>query len=238
MAASLILPPAWIPARRPREALSRKKEQGTFANWLLRPYSEGRKIPFVLHTTHKPSRATIGCPDFWVGVKQRGLWIEFKANDSCKLSPEQEEFRVCCAYQGFEWRLVYSAQQAIGIVSALFEDRLVGSSEHAQRGCFAFPHLALPLTSAHWAIVRGWAEPHFSGSFGFVPPGVMVVYTPRDEQEAAVFLSLFWISYNFALTARRRDFGERSASRASVNRSHSYQGAPVLAEKNRGVPSS
>ena len=27
---------------------------------------------------------------------------------------------------------------------------------------------------------------------GFVPPGVMVVYTPRDEQKAAVCLSLFW----------------------------------------------
>ena len=53
-------------------------------------------------------------------------------------------------------------------------------------------YLALPLTTAHRAIVRGWAEPHFSGNFGFVPPGVMVVYTPRDEQEAAV--SLFWIS--------------------------------------------
>ena len=85
-------------------------------------------------------------------------------------------------------------------------------------------YLALPLASAHWAIVRGWAEPHFSGSFGFIPPGVMVVYTPRDEQEAAVCLSLFWISYNFALTARRRDFGEKSAaSGASVNRSRSYQ---------------
>ena len=91
-------------------------------------------------------------------------------------------------------------------------------------------YLALPLTSAHWAIARGWAEPHFSGSFGFVPPGVMVVYTPRDEQEAAVCLSLFWISYNFAMTARRRDFAERSASRASVNRSHSYQGAAAIAE--------
>jgi len=65
-------------------------------------------------------------------------------------------------------------------------------------------YLALPLASAHWAIVRGWAEPHFSGSFGFIPPGVMVVYTPRDEQEAAVCLSLFRISYNFALLSSLR----------------------------------
>ena len=41
-------------------------------------------------------------------------------------------------------------------------------------------YLTLPLSCAHWAVVRGWAEPHFSSSFGLVPPGVMVVYTPRD----------------------------------------------------------
>jgi hypothetical protein len=58
-------------------------------------------------------------------------------------------------------------------------------------------YLTLPLTCAHWAIIRGWAEPHFSSSFGLVPPGVMVVYTPRDEYEVAVCRSLFWVSYNF-----------------------------------------
>ena len=63
-------------------------------------------------------------------------------------------------------------------------------------------YLTLPLSCAHWAIVRGWAEPHFSGSFGLVPPGVMVVYTPRDEHEVAVCRSLFWVSYNFSLTDR------------------------------------
>jgi len=49
------------------------------------------------------------------------------------------------------------------------------------------------------AIVRGWAEPHLSSGFGLVPPGVMVVYTPRDEYEVAVCRSLFWVSYNFSL---------------------------------------
>ena len=61
-------------------------------------------------------------------------------------------------------------------------------------------YLTLPLSCAHWAIVRGWAEPHFSSSFGLVPPGVMVLYTPRDEHEVAVCRSLFWISYNFSLS--------------------------------------
>ena len=51
-------------------------------------------------------------------------------------------------------------------------------------------YLTLPLSCAHWAVVRGWAEPHFSSSFGLVPPGVMVVYTPRDEHEAAVSIAV------------------------------------------------
>ena len=69
-------------------------------------------------------------------------------------------------------------------------------------------YLALPLSCAHWAIIRGWAEPHFSSSFGLVPPGVMVVYTPRDEHEVAVCRSLFWVSYNFCLSERRKNFAE------------------------------
>jgi hypothetical protein len=52
-------------------------------------------------------------------------------------------------------------------------------------------YLTLPLVSAHWAIVRGWAEPHLSSGFGLVPPGVMVVYTPRDEDEVAICRSFF-----------------------------------------------
>ena len=60
-------------------------------------------------------------------------------------------------------------------------------------------YLTLPLVCAHWAIVRGWAEPHLSSSCGLVPPGVMVVYTPREQYEVAVCRSLFWVSYNFSL---------------------------------------
>jgi hypothetical protein len=68
-------------------------------------------------------------------------------------------------------------------------------------------YLTLPLSCAHWAVVRGWAEPHFSVSFGLVPPGMMVLYTPRDEHEVAVCRSLFWASYNFsmAVMAKKSD---------------------------------
>ena len=69
-------------------------------------------------------------------------------------------------------------------------------------------YLALPLQWAHWAIVRGWAEPHFLSSFGVMPPGVMVVYTPRDEYEVAVCRSLVRVSYDFALNANKYESGE------------------------------
>jgi hypothetical protein len=59
-------------------------------------------------------------------------------------------------------------------------------------------YLALPLVCAHWAIVRGWAEPHYLTSSGLIPAGVVVLYTPRDEGERAVCYSLFSESYNFA----------------------------------------
>ena len=69
-------------------------------------------------------------------------------------------------------------------------------------------YLTLPLTCAHCAMIRGWVEPHFSSSFGLVPPGVMVVYTPRDEQEAAICRWLFWVSYNFSLREGRKNCSE------------------------------
>ena len=63
-------------------------------------------------------------------------------------------------------------------------------------------YLALPLVTAHWAIVRGWAEPHYLGSHELLPAGVIVLYTPRDEEERAVCHSLFAESYDWSRTGR------------------------------------
>jgi hypothetical protein len=90
-------------------------------------------------------------------------------------------------------------------------------------------YLTLPLSCAHWAIVRGWAEPHFSSSFGLVPPGVMVVYTPRDEHEVAVCRSLFQVSYNFSIDQRRTDSAERSAQLFGVGRKSDVREALAVA---------
>ena len=69
-------------------------------------------------------------------------------------------------------------------------------------------YLTLPLSSAHWAIIRGWAEPHSASTSGLVPPGAMVLYTPRNLQELAVCRSLFWISYHFSLSENRKNSAE------------------------------
>jgi hypothetical protein len=90
-------------------------------------------------------------------------------------------------------------------------------------------YLTLPLSCAHWAIIRGWAEPHFSSSFGLVPPGVMVVYTPRDEHEFVICRSLFQISYNFSLNERRTSAVERDAQVFCVGRESDIREALAVA---------
>lgn len=84
-------------------------------------------------------------------------------------------------------------------------------------------YLTLPLSCAHWAIVRGWAEPHYSGSFGLMPPGVMVVYTPRDEMERGVCRSLFMISYNCARSAMSSISTESYMLREGVKRNRTFE---------------
>ena len=85
-----------------------------------------------------------------------------------------------CSGHGDEGFLRQVVQQVIALVSlksaedfATHDPSLFITGREFGRILFGAPtiYLALPLTSAHWAIVRGWAEPHFSGSFGFVPPG-------------------------------------------------------------------
>ena len=108
--------PKCSPKRSPKRDADERKQQGEFASWLQLQNSKGRKIPFCWHVTHTRSKATPGTPDFFVGVAGRGLWFEFKRNDTCKLTPEQEEFRSACETQRIEWHLVHTAQQAIDIV--------------------------------------------------------------------------------------------------------------------------
>lgn len=100
----------------PKGSSAERKEQGQFANWLLFQNGEGRDIPYCWHATHTSSKATPGTPDFWVGVNGHSMWIEFKRDYTCKLSPEQELFRQRCERQHIEMYVVYSAFEAIKLV--------------------------------------------------------------------------------------------------------------------------
>jgi hypothetical protein len=64
--------------------------------------------------------------------------------------------------------------------------------------------LVLPLVCAHWAIVKGWAEPHYLQSYGLLPAGTVMVYTPTNKEELEVCYSLFFESYYFACKFRFR----------------------------------
>ena len=74
-------------------------------------------------------------------------------------------------------------------------------------------YLALPLVCAHWAILRRWAEPHYLASYGLMPAGTVVVYTPRDPAELEVCTFFFEESYRFV--SRSVD-GSRERLRAAT----------------------
>jgi hypothetical protein len=59
-------------------------------------------------------------------------------------------------------------------------------------------YLSLPLVTAHWAILHGWAEPHYLASHGLMPAGTVLLYTPRDESELEVCHFHFSRAYEHA----------------------------------------
>lgn len=59
-------------------------------------------------------------------------------------------------------------------------------------------HAALPADVAAQAIEKGWAEPHVLGRFGLVPPSIVMLYAPRDQEEMRVILGLVNESRRFA----------------------------------------
>ena len=87
-------------------------------------------------------------------------------------------------------------------------------------------YLALPLVCAHWAIVRGWAEPHYLSSFGLMPAGAVVVYTPKDREQLSVCYALFYAAYRSAFVMNGRPAG----STLSGFKSLSFPGGLANAE--------
>jgi hypothetical protein len=96
--------------RRPRLECD---EQRVFANWLRL-----NALPHCWHATHKPSTATIGTFDFWVGKDSKSVWIEFKIGAN-KLSPQQDNFKNLLSIQKLAWYVVPSADEAIRLIKEL-----------------------------------------------------------------------------------------------------------------------
>ena len=59
-------------------------------------------------------------------------------------------------------------------------------------------HAALPPEIAQEAIGKGWAEQHPVARMGYIPPNVVMIYAPRDEQEIEVVAGLVVESYRYA----------------------------------------
>ncbi len=72
-------------------------------------------------------------------------------------------------------------------------------------------HLTLPVSLAAETEAAGWTEPHFLVLAGQLSPTHVMLYAPRDDEEAAVALTLVRASYEFASGA------------ASVHQSHPLQ---------------
>src|ERR1700745_761986 len=89
---------------------SERNEHRLFANCCLL-----NALPFCWHATHKPSTATTGVFDFWVGKDRRSAWLEFKSLP-VRLSKEQLEFGDRLSAHQLEWHIVHSAAEAIAII--------------------------------------------------------------------------------------------------------------------------
>jgi hypothetical protein len=76
--------------------------------------------------------------------------------------------------------------------------------------------MVLPLVCAHWAMVKRWAEPHYLQSFGLVPAGTVIVYTPRNREELEVCYSLFFESYYSASKFAREEAVQASRTEQQI----------------------
>ena len=88
-----------------------RDEQRIFSRELVR-----RSLPFYWHRTDKRTGATVGTPDFIVGVAGETLWIEFKAPGGV-LSNAQIEFATRLGAQGLRLHICRSATEAIKLLT-------------------------------------------------------------------------------------------------------------------------
>ena len=62
-------------------------------------------------------------------------------------------------------------------------------------------HLNLAPDDADFVVAQGWGENHFLVDRGVLPPGTIMVYAPRDDDDLAVIQTIITQSMSFAKTA-------------------------------------
>lgn len=60
-------------------------------------------------------------------------------------------------------------------------------------------HVMLPPKDAIEVVAKGWGEDHYLVTQGHWPVGLVLVFSPRDEQELEVVQLIVKKSYNFAI---------------------------------------
>lgn len=59
-------------------------------------------------------------------------------------------------------------------------------------------HLALPPQVAREVVEKGWGEPHPATRLALSPPGIIMLYAPRDERELQIVTAIVAESYRYA----------------------------------------
>lgn len=59
-------------------------------------------------------------------------------------------------------------------------------------------HVKLPAQDANNVIDAGWGEDHFLVTIGHYPPGLIMVFSPRDDDELEVVKTIVIRSYEYA----------------------------------------
>jgi hypothetical protein len=94
------------------QAALEREEQRLFSRELQR-----RELPFYWHSTAHRTKATVGCPDFIVGINAVTIWIEFKMHGG-RLSEDQLAFAARLGTQHCRYHLVFSCKEAIELLNA------------------------------------------------------------------------------------------------------------------------
>jgi hypothetical protein len=125
--------------------------------------------------------------------------------------PDDDRLLAGLLAEAATWPSVGRAESRISVegASALVLDHvvdgppvafLVGSEfAHGHASGDSSLHVALPVPLASAAELAGWAEPHFLVHQGALPPNIVMLYAPRDEEEARVLLALVRSSYEHAM---------------------------------------